>query len=561
MSRFSRLVPWLVGILVVFATARVAWVCDDAYITFRTIDHLQLGYGPVWNPGERVQAYTHPLWMGLLALVSLCTRELYFTSIAVGLAFTALTVACLFRVPGARQAAPWILVLATSKAFTEFGTSGLENSMAGFLFAIITAMMTQAPVSDRRHTFVSFLLGLTPLVRPDLVLIATPPALLWVASVRDRPRILARALGAGLAPILCWTLFSLFYYGSPVANTAIAKLGHAHLLDALKQGLAYFASSLQLDPVLLPTTALGLAIGVLRARTRPAAAALSAGAVLYLAYVLFIGGDFMSGRFFTLPFLIAIVAIIAQPNESAPRPLDGPIAHRDAIPSDRTSQRRTHIAFAALLGAVAVSLTSQSSPLRTDAAFHVPNWDDAGIADERGWYYPHLGLVPILREGRDPPKPGRARQAGSGRVRMGKAIGMDGYMAGPAVHLVDAYALCDPLLARIPSDEVHGRPGHWIRPVPVGYLDTLTTGQNVLADPEVRALWGDIVLATRAPLTTPGRFSAIWRLLWRGRTAPITGVPPMDRPPKATITGQGGTPNPVAMPQLAPETLPSGSEP
>ena len=115
---------------------------------------------------------------------------------------------------------------------------------------------------------------------------------------------------------------------------------------------------------------------------------------------------------------------------------------------------------------------------------------------------------------------------------MGKAIGMDAYMAGPWIHLVDAYALCDPLLARIPSDEVLGRPGHWIRPVPRGYLETLKTGQNQLEDPEVAALWNDVQLATRAPLWTAGRADAIGRLLQFRRTAPIQGVPPMQTPPR-----------------------------
>ena len=47
-----------------------AWVAEDAYITFRSVDQLLAGNGPVWNIGERVQVYTHPLWYGLLALTT-----------------------------------------------------------------------------------------------------------------------------------------------------------------------------------------------------------------------------------------------------------------------------------------------------------------------------------------------------------------------------------------------------------------------------------------------------------------------------------------------------------
>lgn len=47
---------------------RSAWLCDDAYITFRTVDNFINGYGLRYNTGERVQAYTHPLWLLLLSM-------------------------------------------------------------------------------------------------------------------------------------------------------------------------------------------------------------------------------------------------------------------------------------------------------------------------------------------------------------------------------------------------------------------------------------------------------------------------------------------------------------
>jgi hypothetical protein len=40
-----------------------AWLCDDAYITLRTVANFCHGLGLTWNPDERVQTYTHPLWM------------------------------------------------------------------------------------------------------------------------------------------------------------------------------------------------------------------------------------------------------------------------------------------------------------------------------------------------------------------------------------------------------------------------------------------------------------------------------------------------------------------
>ncbi|HCH63057.1 MAG: hypothetical protein CL927_06815 [Deltaproteobacteria bacterium] len=507
MSPLPRAVSIALVLVVLTICARIAWVCDDAYITFRTIDHWQLGYGPVWNIQERVQTYTHPLWMLLLTGTSLLTGELYFTAIGLGLLGATATLVTLLRLEGAATTAPLLLVLGCSKAWTEFATSGLENALSYTVIAGAVVTMSPRILSRPRQVAAALLLGLAPLCRPDLALVVSLPAALLVWTSRGWWPVLA----AGLGPGLVWVAFATVYYGTPLPNTALAKLGHAPISQNLTQGLAYLRSSIQLDPALLPVTGLGLGLALARSRKAPSMATFSLGGGLYLVYIVSIGGDFMSGRFLTVPFLLAVAILMS------------------------TGRRATWLVAPA---ALALSLTSTASPLRTTADFHVPNWDDAGIADERGWYYPHLGLVPILREGRDPPKPGRSKRPGEGRVRMGKAIGMDAYMSGPQIHLVDAYALCDPLLARIPSDEILGRPGHWIRPVPRGYLETLKTGQNLLADPEVAALWADVYLATRAPLWTPGRVQAIGRLLTYGRTAPIQGVPPMSRPPR-TPPGDG----------------------
>ena len=69
------------GLLLLLALVLLsnAWMVDDAYITFRTIDNLASGHGLTWNPGERVQVYTHPLWMFAIALLYLVTSELFFT--------------------------------------------------------------------------------------------------------------------------------------------------------------------------------------------------------------------------------------------------------------------------------------------------------------------------------------------------------------------------------------------------------------------------------------------------------------------------------------------------
>jgi arabinofuranosyltransferase len=106
------------------------------------------------------------------------------------------------------------------------------------------------------------------------------------------------------------------------------------------------------------------------------------------------------------------------------------------------------------------------------------------------------------------------------------------------VHVVDPHALTDPFLARLPArvtgafnlpDRVDWRPGHLERAIPPGYLETLRTGRVALADPELVALWRQVELAHRAPLTAPGRWRALLDLNLRryrsGLRAHVVGHP------------------------------------
>ncbi len=62
------------GVLLI-VIIRAAWLCDDAYITLRTVDNVVNGFGLRWNAIERVQTFTHPAWMLLLTPFYAITRE------------------------------------------------------------------------------------------------------------------------------------------------------------------------------------------------------------------------------------------------------------------------------------------------------------------------------------------------------------------------------------------------------------------------------------------------------------------------------------------------------
>jgi arabinofuranosyltransferase len=140
----------------------------------------------------------------------------------------------------------------------------------------------------------------------------------------------------------------------------------------------------------------------------------------------------------------------------------------------------------------------------------------AGITDERAFYYRYTGL---LRWTREVPLPhfqweteGREARANP-RVTVRAQVGLFGYFAGPEVHVVDVLALGDPLLARLPA-KPKWRIGHFERPVPDGYLETIKDGTNVIADPEVAATYDRVKAITQERLWTVHRWRAILSMNW-----------------------------------------------
>jgi arabinofuranosyltransferase len=61
------------------------WMSDDGYIYLRVVDQLLAGNGPVFNRGERVEAATSPLWVGLLAISNSVLRPVPSPWLAVAL--------------------------------------------------------------------------------------------------------------------------------------------------------------------------------------------------------------------------------------------------------------------------------------------------------------------------------------------------------------------------------------------------------------------------------------------------------------------------------------------
>ncbi len=509
MSRLTlspRLIRALWIALSLFALAlwlRSAWVCDDAFITLRTVDNLLHGYGPRWNVMERVQSFTHPLWMLWLVPLYGLIRDPYYAVLAAGLIGTAGSVWLLVRyvAPTHRGAAAAILLLMVSRGFVDFSSAGLENPLthllsASFALAVWRIERRQAPL-----WLPSLLASLLLLTRLDLACLIGP-TLIWLMT-RCKSWRAGGQIVIGMTPLIIWSSFSLIYYGSVLPNTALAKLQSglpAHELSA--QGLRYLAVSLHHDPATL--LGIMLALFVVGSRGGTGERLLMIGVVLHLAYTVSVGGDFMAGRFLTAPFFLAVVCL--------------------ARLSDAIEHRLTRWSWLLI---VAAGLFAPSSDTLIDRS---------GIADERRNYFASAGLFNgapgWTRPSVDARLSGDIARATHASVLIEQSVGVVGFYAGPSVTVIDRAALCDPLLARLPMaqadplsidhirrvagvEPLHPwRIGHFFRNLPRGYLSSVLTQQNQIADREIASLYRDVTLLTRAPLWSAERWAAIVRRVW-----------------------------------------------
>lgn len=496
--------PW--GYLAVFLFAAYvvtvllnAWLCDDAYITFRVVDNVIHGLGPVYNVGERVQAFTNPLLMLSMSALSMVTREVYFTSIALSVLVSAAAAAIMaFRVARSRAvAALALLLLLTSSSFVTYSTSGLENCLIFLLSALFFRQYFDSDCYDARSLgMLTLWFSLSLVNRMDTALLLAPALLL--AYIRNERVGLVRMAGiavGGMLPFIAWEAFAVVYYGFAFPNTAYAKLSTGIASsEYVVRGIWYYVMSLLADPVVILATVIGCVAILLIRRARTIVP--MTGAALYLAYILKIGGDFMRGRFFAAPFFVVLLILVSIDSEEWER--------------IRVSSRK--LVLAALTLALVQNVVGM--------IYNAMDFNDVvpyGIYNDKAIYFPASNLplnlvnrqlqkAPLVRKGEE------LRASGESPV-VRATLGFTGYYAGPRIHIVDPLALSDALLARLPSvNDPNWHIGHMVRYIPEGYLDTIRTGRNQIQDPKLAEYYDRLSVVIKGPLWTRDRWNAIYEL-------------------------------------------------
>ncbi|MDL5159366.1 hypothetical protein [Actinomycetospora termitidis] len=524
------------------------WISDDGLIFLRTVRQILDGHGPVFNIGERVETNTSTLWTLVLIPLSVLPGRPEIAALVVGGLLS--VVALGFAVDGARRLTglgrvvvpAGALVVIALPPFWDFGTSGLETGLSFWWLAFSWWLLVRrsqreprlfAAEGSRRRPGaawpVALALGLGPLVRPDLALVAALGglALAVLEQPRDR-RGVTRLVGLGaicVTPALVYEVFRAGYYGLLVPSTALAKEAG---VARWGRGYSYLRDTVATYWLLVPALVLGAAALLLvaqrvsrsswwarrhdvagepdvrrtRAWDRAGTVAVAVAPVLagvgMLGYVTRVGGDFMHARMLLPAIFCVLLPVMALP------------------------VRRLTVA-------PLVVLVVWAGIVGTTARPNYHGISASGIADERGFYTQLLGnphpltaddyrahpyvaggaalvaksprpVVALMARGTGPAGPEwdlvpLAPDSPSGLVFLN--LGAAGALTPLDVRVTDTVGLADPLAAHT-TNVPDGRTGH-DKNLPAAWF--VAAGGGTAGDS--RAVSGEDVAAASRALRCP----------------------------------------------------------
>jgi hypothetical protein len=313
---------WAIVLAAICAVHNHRFLHDDAFITLRYARHVLDGYGPLWNKaGPRVEGFTSPLHMLLIAGLGALHIPLVTADRAINIAFHLLLVAGVWIfvrrssgiVAGSLAAgmvlAYWPLIV------WDFG--GLDAVPFGALVTIgfLIGVRWLEGGTLRDLCIGGFVLGLAMDARPDAIVavIVLFAATLFLGSTSFVERVRATGLGVlcCLAAALPWEIFRLVYFHQWLPNTYYAKVAGIPLGFRIHSGLRYWRASLHDPPFLLFLVVGTLLFAALRRRLTRADLAIYAYVAAYGLYIIVSGGDYMIAlRFFTGLAPLMIVAFL-----------------------------------------------------------------------------------------------------------------------------------------------------------------------------------------------------------------------------------------------------------
>ena len=281
----------------VFRGVRYFTLFDDMMIGMRYASNLVHHGELVWNPGERVEGFTNPLWIFYFALLHLLPVSMAKISLLVQITGVALMLATgwiVYKLAVLLSDGSHYAGLAATALtlfyypLTNWALQGCEVSLLAFLLTLAVWQFLKASQTGSFTVWPYLLMGFAVLTRIDA---AVPlVALLSYALITDRKRArrhLTLGLGILVLALGSQTVARRLYYGDIVPNTYYQKISGTPFLLRLERGWVSFARFiLQVNPILIL-----LAGSTLFTRKRVQIALPLSIVMFQLAYSTAVGGD------------------------------------------------------------------------------------------------------------------------------------------------------------------------------------------------------------------------------------------------------------------------------
>lgn len=427
------------------------WVGEDAFIFFRYVDNLVHGNGLVFNLGERVEGFTAPLWVLVLAFLrKILGFELRPTSIILGLILSTAAIALLIYFEHNHKIFFPLVVtlLVTTSAFRDFATSGFETSLT-YLLLISALICIKREIHFAKPEVVGILLSLLVLNRPESVLVLFYVGILVL--LKKDLKTVTRFFIPVILLVGGYQIFRMGYFASLLPNTFYAKKGGALYFS---QGLNYLRDFIYSYPL---TTSIYTALtiyAVANKRLRLKTWKLFIIPVLLTGYVLYAGGDYMHGRSLLIAF-IAWSFVLIEPSYDLVR------IYSDKVKSNGFALQVMVLAIVFIVGFLGTKQVSYT----TRAQKAVRNIEDErsrfGYSFKPGEFKEYL-MLPITNELGWSARGLYYREI-SERLQVPFSvvngnIGYFGYAVGENVNVMSG-VLIDPYLARLDIAQ-RGKIGH-----------------------------------------------------------------------------------------------------
>lgn len=281
---------------------------DDAYISYRYASNLFYGTGLVFNPGEYVEGYSNFLYVILLLPAFFVSADfVYIYSVAINCVFLVSTILIYFWFARVRQgkntALAGALLLAMSPWLWANVATGLETSL--ILFLTTTLWICGELYLERRERWllvaVLVLCGLSILSRVDGFIL--PVAFALYCAARGEWKLVSKILLLVVTLAVIYTGWRYFYYQDVIANTYYNKVSGSPLVR-VKAGLSFVAEYIVRTGLWVGFLAVlaTVAMAIYQRRLRTGIGFAEFFVVLWLSYLIWIGGDIYYER-----FLVAIL--------------------------------------------------------------------------------------------------------------------------------------------------------------------------------------------------------------------------------------------------------------